>query len=114
MTRLLRRKRWFPPEAFYRPELCRRCGVCCGSTDGEPCTELVALAEGGYHCRSYARRLGRRRTVTGRPFECVPIKTVIETLGGYPGCGYVREIVAIRKEMGQPVDDLGRLDAPPG
>lgn len=104
--------RWFPPAEFYTNEMCRRCGVCCGSTDGHPCEQLVRSDDGTYTCAIYARRLGLRQTADGRHFLCAPIKTVIEQYGGYIGCGYVEEIRSIREEMGQETDDLGRQSKP--
>jgi hypothetical protein len=107
-----KKKRWFPPSEFYKMSLCLRCGVCCGATDGHPCTELARQPDGHWHCRTYGNRLGRHLTVTRQEFECSPIKTVIETYGGYACCSYVQEIIRVREEMGQPTDDLGRLEMP--
>jgi len=107
-------RRWFPPASFYTPEKCRRCGVCCGATDGHPCVHLKPQADGSYLCEVYPDRLGRRRTVDGHEFICSPIQVIIEMTGGYEGCAYVEEIRAIRREMGQPTDDLGVLRMPLG
>ena len=104
--------RWFPPESFYTTERCKRCGICCGSTDGHPCEHLALKQDGAYSCEIYKERLGPHRTVDGRRFVCVPIKVLIESNGGYQGCAYVEEIRQVRREMGQPVDDLGRLSFP--
>jgi len=107
-------RRWFPPASFYTPEKCRRCGVCCGATDGHPCRHLRARPDGTYSCEVYPTRLGPRRTVDGAEFVCSPIQVIIERTGGYEGCAYVEEIRRIRQEMGQPTDDLGRLKMPVG
>lgn len=103
---------WFPPEAFYTDELCNRCGICCGATDGQPCEHLRANPDKTWYCEIYPTRLGPRRTTDGTYFLCVPIKTLIETHGGYAPCAYVKEIRRIRQEMGQPTDDLGRQTKP--
>ena len=104
--------RWFPPDEFYVADLCTRCGVCCGSTDGHPCEHLRREADGRYSCEIYENRLGFHRTVDGHAFVCVPIRKVIETTGGYAGCGYVEEIRRTRKGLGQKSSDLGRRTKP--
>lgn len=101
---------WFPPRNFYTIERCRRCGICCGATDGHPCEHLLIREDGLSHCKIYNDRLGPRRTVDGVYFLCVTIKSLIETHGGHAQCAYVQEIRRIRQEMGQPTDDLGRLN----
>lgn len=105
-------RKWFPPDEFYTSELCSRCGICCGSTDGHPCEHLVQDSGGKWSCAIYEERLGPHHTVTGHPFICVRIKFVIETTGGYAGCEYVKEILRRRIEMGQDVSDLGRAEHP--
>ncbi len=104
--------RWFPPAEFYAPELCSRCGVCCGSSDGHPCEHLRKDPDGAYDCDIYKDRLGPHRTVDGLSFVCVPIRTIIEMQGGYANCRYVQEIRRIREEMGQATSDLGRMKHP--
>jgi hypothetical protein len=105
-------ERWFPPAEFYDDDLCSRCGVCCGSTDGHPCEHLRRDAEGRWSCEIYSARFGVHRTVDGHRFECVPIRLVIETRGGYACCGYVKELRRLRKAMGQDDADLGRRELP--
>jgi len=105
-------KRWFPPEEFYAEEVCTRCGVCCGSTDGHPCEHLRRDAAGAYFCEVYSERFGPHRTVDGYAFDCVPIKAVIEATGGYAKCAYVEEIRRVRESMGRPTSDLGRRTKP--
>ena len=104
--------RWFPPDGFYAEDRCTRCGVCCGSTDGQPCEHLKREADGRYGCEIYQARLGFHRTVGGRAFVCVPIRRVIEITGGYAGCGYVDEIRRARERLGQESSDLGRSTMP--
>jgi len=108
---LRRQRRWFPDEAFYSDEKCARCGVCCGATDGDACEHLQRDGEGWY-CEIYEDRLGPHHTVNGYPISCVPIRKVIESTGGYEGCAYVKEIARIRRQRGEPVDDLGRSKLP--
>ena len=113
MRSLLRtRKRWFPPAEFYTEELCSQCGICCGATDGHPCEHLVTREDGATACEIYEMRLGPHRTTDGHHFVCAPIRAIVETSGGYEGCAYVEEIKRIRRQMGQPTDDLGRLKVP--
>lgn len=104
--------RWFPPPEFYKTELCLRCGVCCGSTDGHPCENLRRLDDGSWFCDIYNDRFGPHRTTDGLPFICVRIQAIIQLEGGYADCGYVREIKRIREEMGQDASDLGRMKYP--
>ena len=69
--------------------LCKRCGQCCGSTDGDPCRELRQdPVTQSYYCAEYAHRLGRHTTVNGKEFTCVPIRDVARRDGLRPGCGY--------------------------
>ena len=57
---------------------CKRCGECCGSRDGDPCENLVLESNGTYHCTAYIDRLGIQKTISGKTFNCVPIRTVME------------------------------------
>ena len=104
--------RWFPPPEFYTPELCSRCGVCCGSTDGRPCEHLRRADDGSHFCEIYETRLGLRRTVDEVYFLCVEIRKVIVQYGGYTDCAYVKEICRVRESMGQKTSDLGRMNKP--
>lgn len=106
------KRKWLPPKEFYTPERCRRCGVCCGATDGHPCKHLHSDEDGRYSCGIYENRIGLRRTVNGRRFVCVEIRQVIETNGGYAGCAYVEEIRRARESMGQDASNLGQLEHP--
>jgi hypothetical protein len=112
MERRIAAKRWMPPAEFYSSELCNRCGICCGSTDGHPCEHLRPDGAGIYRCAVYEERLGPHRTVDGLPFVCVRIQMIIEIEGGYADCGYVREIRRIREQLGQDTSDLGRMKHP--
>ena len=74
-------------EAFE--SLCKRCGVCCGSKDGDPCINLKFFQKTGkYHCNSYNNRLGEHKTISGASFKCVPIKILIEKNLLPPNCAY--------------------------
>ena len=106
------KRKWLPPKEFYTPERCRRCGVCCGTTDGHPCKHLRRDEDGLYGCDIYESRLGSRWTVDRRRFVCVEICQVIETNGGYAGCAYVEEIRRVRESMAQDESDLGQLEHP--
>ncbi len=108
----LQRERWLPPEEFFTPEKCVRCGVCCGSTDGHPCEHLRRDHDGRFSCEIYESRLGPHHTVDGQSFICVRIRQVIQLTGGYAGCPYVEEIRRIREQMGQDTSDLGQRDRP--
>lgn len=103
---------WWPSAEFYSAGKCTRCGICCGSTDGHPCEHLQKSSDGQYFCEIYDQRLGPHKTVDGQSFVCVPIKRLIEFNGGYEDCAYVREILHIRKKMGQDASDVGRHKKP--
>ena len=68
---------------------CRRCGACCGVYDRDPCLNLSQDKTGKYYCRSYANRLGRQTTVSGRVFTCVPIRDLLKFDLPYRDCGYI-------------------------
>ncbi len=57
--------------------LCKHCGVCCGSEDGDPCIYLEKKGNEKYYCRIYPFRLGYRITVKGNRFRCIPIDEAI-------------------------------------
>jgi hypothetical protein len=67
-------------------DLCKRCGACCGAQD-DPCSNLVEQ-DGTYFCRAYTGRLGPQRTVSGKEFNCVPIRTHIAQGSLRAGCAY--------------------------
>ena len=57
--------------------VCSRCGACCGAFDGDSCSHLRRDLAGKYYCDTYETRLGRQLTLSGKSFECVPIKDVL-------------------------------------
>jgi len=63
--------------------ICLRCGACCGAYD-DPCEHLKKDNQGLYYCDIYANRLGKRKTVSGDVFWCVPVKEILHTW--WPGC----------------------------
>ena len=73
---------------------CLRCGACCGSVDGDPCVHLRQLPNGRYSCTVYKNRFGLRKTVSGKTFECVPIRSILkESWPGDECCGYKKKEV---------------------
>ncbi len=58
--------------------LCRRCGGCCGAFD-DPCRHLKREENGFFSCEIYQNRLGVRETVSGKKFNCVNIREIINT-----------------------------------
>lgn len=74
---------------FYE-NACRRCGVCCGAEDGDPCANLVENKDGKYFCRVYKNRLGAQKTASGKAFHCTPIKEIITHFGARPNCAYAK------------------------
>lgn len=77
--------------SLYAEWRCKRCGVCCGATDGHPCEHLKSDGDGKYRCEIYENHLGPHKTIDGYSFRCVTIKRIIETVGGYSECAYVQE-----------------------
>jgi len=77
-------------ERFERYEgACKRCGECCGSADGDPCANLSKdIATGKYFCKAYNDRLGPQRTVSGRIFNCAPIRDIMRQSLLRPNCAY--------------------------
>ncbi|MFH1856582.1 MAG: hypothetical protein ABH836_05065 [Candidatus Omnitrophota bacterium] len=70
--------------------VCKHCGVCCGSTDGDPCIYLEQKENGNYYCRIYTERLGNRITVKGNVFRCIPIEQAIKYPHIQEICGYAK------------------------
>ncbi|MBD3263639.1 MAG: hypothetical protein GF375_00875 [Candidatus Omnitrophica bacterium] len=58
-------------------DMCIRCGGCCGAFD-DPCEHLCKDGNGKYYCDIYLHRFGRRRTVSGEVFDCVPVKKILD------------------------------------
>lgn len=72
--------------------LCRRCGACCGVRDGDPCEHLKKDHKGLYFCDIYDERFGLRKTVSGEPVLCVPIRNMLhKTWWGSAECAYIRK-----------------------
>jgi len=73
----------------YFEHVCSHCGECCGSQDGDPCENLRRdSVTGRYFCSVYDTRLGPQKTVSGRFFNCVPIRDIIRQGLLRPGCAY--------------------------
>jgi hypothetical protein len=70
--------------------ICSRCGACCGAFD-DPCSNLYKSNDGKYLCKSYSARLGPQVTVSGHPFNCVPIRQHIAAATLRPGCAYLKK-----------------------
>lgn len=69
--------------------LCKRCGACCGSNEADPCARLLKDGNGKYYCSVYESRLGSQRTVSGREFNCVPLRKILfESWSGSWKCNY--------------------------
>jgi hypothetical protein len=68
---------------------CSCCGACCGIAEGDPCEHLAQSENGKYLCRIYENRFGLYKTISGKPFRCVPIRDILHK--NWPGehrCGY--------------------------
>lgn len=63
--------------------LCRNCGACCGSVEGDPCENLSKKEDGTYYCIVYENRFGNHKTVSGNKLKCVPISNII--MNYWPG-----------------------------
>lgn len=68
--------------------LCHRCGNCCGVRDGDPCVNLAKDSQNKYYCKNYHQRLGGQVTVSGKKFNCVPIRDLAKFDAPYPDCAY--------------------------
>ena len=82
----------YKEETFSRFEnVCRRCGECCGSRDGDPCRRLAVDEETGYYyCSVYDNRFGPQETVSGKVFTCVPIRQIMKMGHLRQNCAYNR------------------------
>ena len=58
-------------------DICCRCGICCGSEDGDPCEHLRKDKNGKYYCPIYENRFGEHKTVNGTTIKCVPIEEAL-------------------------------------
>lgn len=74
-------------------DVCQRCGICCGSEDGDPCIHLKKTKDNKYYCEIYKNRLGPQKTVNNNDFYCVPIE---EALRSNPElrkkCAYAKKV----------------------
>ena len=76
--------------------LCIRCGDCCGAKDGDPCDNLVFdKKKSTYFCKAYSTRHGVHKTVSGKPFTCVPINEILRKRALRSDCGYAQRDVRI-------------------
>ena len=77
-------------------DICQRCGICCGSEDGDPCIHLRNNGKGKYYCQIYSYRFGLQKTIKNTIFKCVPIE---EALRSYPElrkrCAYVKALEGV-------------------
>jgi hypothetical protein len=70
-------RRYLNEEEFE--SICCRCGICCGSEDGDPCEHLRQDKEGKYYCPIYEKRFGIHRTINGTIIRCVPIEEALRS-----------------------------------
>ncbi|MBN1870300.1 MAG: hypothetical protein JW847_06995 [Candidatus Omnitrophica bacterium] len=69
--------------------LCHCCGSCCGINDNDPCEHLMEVHKGKFFCDIYENRFGMHKTISGKPFKCVPIRDVLQMFwAGDGNCGY--------------------------
>ena len=66
------------------------CGTACCFFNGSPCTELEFLDPEKKigRCRIYDKRFGRRKTIKGDVFQCVPIHVYMQFHSVPARCGY--------------------------
>ena len=50
--------------------------------------KVLKTVNGEYICATYATRLGPQKTVSGKTFNCVPIKEVLQHKGYLSECAY--------------------------
>jgi uncharacterized cysteine cluster protein YcgN (CxxCxxCC family) len=70
-------RRYLSKEDFEA--ICKRCGICCGSQDGDPCEHLKKDDEGKYFCDTYENRFGKHTTLNGTIIRCVPIENALRS-----------------------------------
>ena len=69
--------------------LCQCCGSCCGVLEDDPCEHLIERGQGKYDCNIYETRFGIHKTKNGRPFQCVPIREILNmSWSGNQNCRY--------------------------
>ncbi|MFH1479275.1 MAG: hypothetical protein ABIG92_05840 [Candidatus Omnitrophota bacterium] len=73
--------------------ICRRCGVCCGVLESDPCEHLEKNESNKYFCSIYKDRLGLRKTAKGKHFLCIPIRdAILNKWSDRDKCAYTKEI----------------------
>lgn len=70
--------------------LCVRCGECCGADGDDPCANLAKDAQDKCYCKAYENRLGPQKTISGKSFNCVPIRELLKFDLPYLRCPYVK------------------------
>ena len=79
--------------------ICMRCGNCCGVQD-DPCIHLIQEAEGKYFCDIYVSRGGTQKTRSGRFFECVSIRTILnQEWPGHWKCAYKKQEAIFERDL---------------
>ena len=78
--------------------LCVRCVECCGVYDGDPCTNLAKDDQSKYFCKIYDNRSGTQKTISGKSFNCVPIRDLIELDLPYSKCPYTQSKEGVYRE----------------
>ena len=82
-----------PSELDTAASACRRCGACCGIRENDPCEHLKKGPDGRYLCDVYEERFGLRKTLSGEPILCVPIRDMLhKTWWGRSECAYVKAL----------------------
>lgn len=76
-------------EAFEEYEAkCKQCGACCGALDKDPCVHLIKEETGKFLCGVYEKRLGNQISLSGKSFNCIPIREILKKGIFYSGCAY--------------------------
>jgi len=80
----------YQKKQFLRFEgICKHCGECCGSRDGDSCANLATdTATGKCFCMNYENRLGPQKTLSGKAFNCVTIREIAKHGHLRPNCAY--------------------------
>lgn len=78
---------------------CLRCGNCCGA-DEDACIHLISQTDGKYMCDIYDSRGGTQKTRSGKFFECVNIRTILNV--DWPGrwkCAYIKQQIKTQNDL---------------
>jgi len=70
--------------------LCVHCGECCGADGDDPCANLAKAAQDKCYCKAYENRLGPQKTISGKSFNCMPIRELLKFDLPYLRCPYVK------------------------